>query len=171
MANHISFIDPLLITSGTNRPPIFIMDQYYFDIKPLQWFFTSAKAIPIVPAKISKTGLDQALSQVDKELDKKELVCLFPEGFISKDGKMQSFKNGVKTIADKHPEALIIPMALSGMWGSWFSRHKGGKAMRGLPKRRSLRTKIQINFGKPVKNDSNLLKNLENEVLNLRTEK
>ena len=128
--NHISFIDPLLITSATNRAPIFIMDQYYFDIKPLQWFFTSAKAIPIVPSKISKDGLEKALQKVERMLDKNHLIGLFPEGFISKDGELQGFKGGIKTIADKHPEVKIIPMAISGMWGSWLSRYPNGKAER-----------------------------------------
>ena len=171
-SNHISFIDPLLITSGTNRPPIFIMDQYYFDIKLLQWFFTSAEAIPIVPSKVSKDGLETALKKIDGMLKKNQLIGLFPEGFISKNGELQEFKSGIKTIADKHPEVKIIPMAISGMWGSWFSRHPNGKAMTGFPKRRGFfRTNIQINIGAPVENSKNLIQDLEKEILKLRTEK
>ena len=134
VCNHISFIDPLLVTAAMNRPPIFIMDQFYFNIKILQWFYTSARAIPIVPKKVCPDGLEKAMNSVQMRLDEKELIALFPEAYISKDGDIIPFKPGIEKLAKDNPEALIVPMAISGMWGSWFSRHKNGKALNGVPK-------------------------------------
>ena len=150
VCNHISFIDPLLVTAAMNRPPIFIMDQFYFNIKALQWFFNTARAIPIVTKKICPDGLEKAMKMVQERLNQSELIAFFPEAYISKDGEIINFKPGIEKLAKDNPGALIIPMAISGMWGSWFSRYKNGKALNGIPKRRNLRTEISINIGKPL---------------------
>jgi 1-acyl-sn-glycerol-3-phosphate acyltransferase len=168
VCNHISFIDPLLVTAVMNRPPIFIMDQFYFNIRALQWFFNTARAIPIVPKKICPDGLEKAMTMVQERLNQRELIALFPEAYISKDGEIIDFKPGIEKLARDNPDAQIIPMAISGMWGSWFSRHKNGKALNGLPKRRKLRTKISINIGKPVTSEGITKENLTKIVKELR---
>ena len=166
--NHISFIDPLLVTAVMNRPPIFVMDQFYFDIKILQWFYTSARAIPIVPKKVCEDGLKKAMDKIKEQLINKELVSLFPEAYISKDGDIIPFKRGIAELSKENSNITIIPMAISGMWGSWFSRHKNGKAMSGFPIRRSLRTKITINVGPGIKAENYTTEFLFNEVKRLR---
>jgi 1-acyl-sn-glycerol-3-phosphate acyltransferase len=169
-SNHISFIDPLLITSVMNRPPIFIMDQFYFNIKSLQWFYKSARAIPIVPKKVSEEGLKKAMKEIEVRLEQQELVVLFPEAYISKDGNMIPFKRGISELTKTNKNITIIPMAISGMWGSWFSRHKNGRAMNGMPKRRNLRTKITINIGQPISSQDFDTNKLYDEVKKLRGE-
>tara|TARA_B100000925_G_C22010564_1_gene476176 strand:+ start:2580 stop:4463 length:1884 start_codon:yes stop_codon:yes gene_type:complete len=167
-SNHISFIDPLLITAAMNRPPIFVMDQFYFDIKLLQWFYTSARAIPIVPKKVCADGLERAMNEIENRLNQSELVALFPEGYISRDGNMIPFKRGVYELSKKNTQIKIIPVAISGMWGSWFSRFNNGRAMSGLPKRRSFRTKISINIGAPINEEKLSTEHIHDRVLELR---
>ena len=150
-SNHVSFIDPLLLTAIFNRPPIFIMDQFYFDLKWLQWFYLSAKAIPIVPKKICPDGLEKAMNQTIAKLNEGEAVAIFPEGFITKDGELLPFKEGIKRFGSSVKELNLYPVAICGMYGSWFSRHKNGKAMNGFPWRRSIRTKLSIKVGNPIK--------------------
>lgn len=166
--NHISFIDPLLVTAASNRAPIFVMDQFYFDIKILQWFYKSARAIPIVPKKVCEDGLRRAMEQIEKRLEESELVALFPEAYISKDGDLIPFKKGVSELSKKDPKIQIVPMAISGMWGSWFSRHNNGRAMVGVPKRRSFRTEIEINVGQPIMASELTTQKLYDKVLSLR---
>jgi len=167
-SNHVSFIDPLILTVCVNRPPIFIMDQSYFDIKLLQWFYRSAKAIPITPKKICPDGLEKAMTETVKQLEKGELVAVFPEGFITKDGNLLKFKDGVKRLGNQVHSTMVVPVAISGMWGSWFSRHKKEKAMNGFPRRRNLRTKIKISIGTAAIGAEIQTENLQNQVLNLR---
>ena len=153
-----------------NRPPIFIMDQFYFNIKSLQWFYKSARAIPIVPKKVSEEGLKKAMKEIEVRLEQQELVVLFPEAYISKDGNMIPFKRGISELTKTNKNITIIPMAISGMWGSWFSRHKNGRAMNGMPKRRNLRTKITINIGQPISSQDFDTNKLYDEVKKLRGE-
>ena len=167
-ANHISFIDPLLLCVCVNRPPIFIMDQAYFDLKILQWFYTSAKAIPITPNKISPEGLEKAMKQTQEDLKSGEMLAIFPEGFITKDGEIKDFKEGIQRLGATIPELNLYPVAISGMWGSWFSRHINGSAMNGLPTRRSFRTKITVSVGLPIKGPDIIPSTVREQVENLR---
>ncbi len=167
-ANHISFIDPLLLCVVANRAPIFIMDQAYFDLKLLQWFYTSAQAIPITPKKICPDGLEKAINATIEQLRRDEMIAIFPEGFITKTGEIIQFKDGIKRLGEAVPELTLYPVAISGMWGSWFSRHIDGKAMNGLPRRRSFRTKIKISVGKPIKGPDIIPEKVQDEVEKLR---
>lgn len=167
-ANHVSFIDPLILTVAVNRPPIFIMDQAYFDLKLLQWFYTSAKAIPITPKKICSEGLKLAMEASEYQLKQGEMVAIFPEGFITKDGNLLPFKDGITRLGRIVPELNLYPVAISGMWGSWFSRHKNGKAMNGFPKRRAFRTKIKVSVGKPIPGPEIIASNVQDIIEKLR---
>jgi len=144
------------------------MDQFYFDIKIIQWFFKSARAIPIVPKKVCKNGLEIALEKVEERLKEGEMVALFPEAYITKTGELLPFKPGIEQMAKKHSDCLIIPLAISGMWGSWFSRHINQRAMTGFPWRRSFRTKLTINIGSPIQSRDLTTTDLEKKIESLR---
>jgi len=167
-ANHVSFIDPLLLTVAVNRPPIFIMDQSYFDLKLLQWFYTSSQSIPITPKKISPDGLKRAMLEIERQLKNGEMVAIFPEGFITRNGEIIEFKDGISRLGKAVPELNLYPVAISGMWGSWFSRFKNGRAMNGLPKRRNFRTKITVSVGKAISGPDITPSNVRDIVENLR---
>ncbi|HFB64555.1 MAG TPA: MFS transporter [Aeromonadales bacterium] len=133
VCNHVSFVDPLIIAGFANRPVRFVMDHQIFKIPVLNFIFRTAKAIPIAPEKEDAEMKKKAFETIEKALQNGELVAIFPEGKITYDGRLNAFKPGIEEIIKKTP-VPVIPMALQGLWGSFFSR-RGGKAMKGLPRR------------------------------------
>lgn len=132
VANHVSFIDWFILTAGCRRPVRFVMDHTFFKMPVLGWLFRAAKAIPIAPAKEDAALKEAAFAAISRELRADELVCIFPEGKITYDGALNPFKPGVESILRQDP-VPVIPMAINGLWGSFFSR-KGGSAMTKVPK-------------------------------------
>ena len=133
VCNHVSFVDALIIAGYVRRPVRFVMDYRIYKTPGLHWIFKLAKAIPIAPKHEDPEMLAAAYDKIEETLNERELLCIFPEGAITRDGEMATFKKGIEKILERTP-VPVIPMALLGLWGSWFSRYKG-KAMKGLPKR------------------------------------
>jgi 1-acyl-sn-glycerol-3-phosphate acyltransferase len=146
VCNHVSFIDWMLIAGAMGRPPRFLMEKEYFEIKAIGWWFKSVKAIPIASGKIDPVGYREAFKLVEKELQEGNLVAIFPEGEITKHGELNRFRDGVLKIINTTP-VPILPVALKGLWGSWFSRFSGS-ACKGMPsfKRRI----IELRVGKTI---------------------
>ncbi|MDB5048437.1 MAG: putative acyltransferase family protein [Fibrobacteres bacterium] len=142
VCNHVSFIDWFIITAACRRPVHFVMDNSMFRNPLLGWLFRLSRAIPIAPAKEDAAVKERAFELISKELRDDNLVCIFPEGKITYDGAMNPFRPGVERILARDA-VPVIPMAIDGLWGSFFSR-KGGKAMASLPKpsRRSVSVAI-----------------------------
>jgi 1-acyl-sn-glycerol-3-phosphate acyltransferase len=128
VCNHVSFVDPLLLAAASSRPARFVMDHRIFKIPILHFVFTTGRAIPIAPAKEDAAMMERAFDEVAKALSEGELVCIFPEGKITHTGDMNPFRPGIEHIIERTP-VPVIPVALRGLWGSFFSR-KGGPAMR-----------------------------------------
>jgi len=103
------------------------MDYRIFKTPVLSFIFRTAKAIPIAPAKEDPILLDQAYERIAKALEAGELVGIFPEGRITDTGEFYPFRNGITKILERTP-VPVVPMALQGLWGSFFSR-KDGPAM------------------------------------------
>jgi hypothetical protein len=146
VCNHVSFIDWLIIASGSKRPPRFVMYHGFLKLPFLGWIFRDAKVIPIAPAKESEETMAAAFDRIAAELEAGEVVCIFPEGTVTRTGDMNVFRPGVEKILRRTP-VPVVPMALKGMWGSFFSR-KGGAAMR-RPFRRFW-SRIELVIGEPV---------------------
>ena len=146
VCNHISFIDWFIITAGCGRPVIFVMDHRIFKIPLVSIIFRLAKAIPIAPAKEDPDAKERAFKRIAAALKDNNIVCIFPEGKISFEGNLNPFKPGVEIILNETP-VPVIPMALTGLWGSFFSREKGG-AMKGMP--HPSRRKIKLMIGQPL---------------------
>ena len=146
VCNHVSFIDALVVGGSIRRPVRFVMYYKIFNWPLASWLFKSAKAIPIASYKEHPELLEQAYDRIAEELANGELVCIFPEGAISQDGEVQMFKRGIERILERS-SVPVIPMALSGLWGSFFSRSDGG-AMKG-PMRKFLGL-IHLAIGDPV---------------------
>lgn len=127
IANHVSFVDALIITAACRRPIRFVMDHHIFRWPILSFFFKSSKAIPIAPAKEDAAMMERAFEEVSKALRNGELVCIFPEGKITANGEMNPFRPGITRILQRDA-VPVVPMALIGLWGSLFSR-KHGKAL------------------------------------------
>ena len=110
------------------------MDHKIFGIPILGFIFRTARAIPIAPAREDPDALARAFDQIDAELADGEVVCIFPEGTLTRDGEMNEFKRGVEKILERRP-VPVVPMALRGLYGSFFSRRDGKAAMTRLPRR------------------------------------
>lgn len=143
VCNHVSFVDALLIGGCVRRPVRFVMYYKIFKIPVLSWLFKTARAIPIAGYREDPEMLERAYEAIDKELAAGQLVCIFPEGAITRDGDIAPFKSGIENIIARRP-VTIIPMALRGLWGSWFSR-KDGAAVRKMPRR--FRARIELIAG------------------------
>ena len=146
VCNHVSFIDWFVITAACRRPVHFVMDNGMFKNPILGIFFRLSKAIPIAPAKEDPSVKERAFELISNELRNENLVCIFPEGKITHDGAMNVFRPGVERILAKDA-VPVVPMAIHGLWGSFFSR-KGGKAMSSLPK--PTHRNILITIGVPL---------------------
>ena len=146
VCNHVSFVDALLVGGSIRRPIRFVMYYKIFQIPLLRFIFKTAKAIPIASAKENVDLLKNAFEQIDEELAAGHVVCIFPEGGITRDGEIQRFRSGIERIIERRP-VPVIPIALCGIWGSWFSRQSGG-GLRKIPGR--LWAKVTVRIGEAV---------------------
>ncbi|WP_322061953.1 MFS transporter [Paraburkholderia sp. J63] len=147
VCNHVSYIDAVVIMAQSPRPIRFVMDHQIFRSPLLGWLFRQAKAIPIAPAHEDPALLAAAYERCAAALAEGELVCIFPEGKLTKTGEMNPFRHGVTEILKRHP-APVVPMALRGLWGSLFSRHAASGQER--PRRRGLTSRLTLAVGEPV---------------------
>jgi 1-acyl-sn-glycerol-3-phosphate acyltransferase len=146
VANHVSFVDWLIVSSACPRPVRFVLHHGFAKIPLLGWFFRDAKVIPIASGYESAETMRAAFDRIARDLEDGELVCIFPEGKITKTGELDTFRKGIEKIVARTP-VPVIPMALCGLWGSFFSR-KGGAAMR-RPFRRFW-SRIELVVGEPI---------------------
>ncbi len=147
VANHVSFVDALVIMAACRRPIRFVMDHNIFRWPILSFAFRTSRAIPIASARDDPDATRRAFDEVARALDAGELVGIFPEGHITDDGEIHRFRPGVRTILKRNP-VPVVPMALCGLWGSFFSR-KDGRAM-SRPFRRGAFNRIQLRVGAPL---------------------
>ena len=94
-------MDALVIGGSVRRPMRFVMDHSIFKIPVLGFIFRTARAIPIAPAREDPTRCSKAFDRIDAELAAGELVCIFPEGKLTRDGEMNEFKRGVEKILER----------------------------------------------------------------------
>lgn len=167
VCNHVSFVDALLIGGSIRRPVRFVMYYKIFSIPILSFMFRTAKAIPIAGHREDPQLLERAYDRIDEELGAGNIVCIFPEGAITQDGEIAAFRGGVENILARRP-VPVVPLALRGLWGSWFSR-KGGGAIVKMPRR--IRARIELIAGRKIGAEQASASRLENEVRALYAEK
>ena len=131
VCNHVSYVDWLFIASACRRPVHFVMHASIYRLPFLNWIFRLAKVIPIESGKKNPAALRQAFVKISGVLESGGLVCLFPEGRLTRTGRINNFRPGIERIIRNTP-VPVVPLALRGMWGSFFS-HKNGPAMRCRP--------------------------------------
>jgi 1-acyl-sn-glycerol-3-phosphate acyltransferase len=164
VCNHVSYMDGLILGGACRRPIRFVMFEPIFRIPVLKFIFKTGKAIPIASRKENEAVYLNAFEQISKALEEGEVVCLFPEGKLTRDGEIDEFKAGIEKIVARNP-VPVIPLALRGLWGSFFS-HKGGAALKRLPKR--FWSKVEINAGEPVAPEDVKADDLRSRVAALR---
>ncbi|OGT31925.1 MAG: glycerol acyltransferase [Gammaproteobacteria bacterium RIFCSPHIGHO2_12_FULL_35_23] len=158
--NHVSFMDVLIISAASKRPIRFIMDYKLFQAPLLHNIAKLAKTIPVATVKEDPVMKANAFIEAAKALKRGEILGIFPEGSITRDGKIAIFRRGIEEILNSAP-APVIPMAIYGLWGSFFSR-KYGKAMANLPRR--FWSKVSLHVGKPIPAEEFSLERLQLEI-------
>ncbi len=142
LGNHISWLDWAMVQIASSRPIHFVMSKQYYERWYLSWLLDLLGVIPIAD-KISRG----ALETVNQHLKEGHVVCLFPEGSISKNGQLGEFKRGFcHCINDV--DGIIAPFYLHGLWGSHFSR--ASNHLKSLKRPNGLRRTIIVAFGKPL---------------------
>jgi 1-acyl-sn-glycerol-3-phosphate acyltransferase len=167
VCNHVSFVDALVIAAACPRPIRFVMDHRIFKLPVLSFVFRTSRAIPIAPAKEDPAMMERAFADVAKALKEGDLVAIFPEGRITDTGELYPFRPGITRILKATP-VPVVPMALRGLWGSFFSR-KGGAAM-SKPLRFVPFRKIALAVNAPVPPSAAAPEALQANVLALRGE-
>lgn len=146
VANHTAFHDFLFVGVALSRPVRFVMHEHHFRYAPLRAFFEASRVIPIAPAKQSPLRLAAAMDAIDDALARGEVVVIFPEGRMSDDGRMNELRPGLERIVARRP-VPVVPVAVSGLFGSWMSRAHG-EPMSGRPRR--FRARVTVRIGRPL---------------------
>jgi len=151
--NHVSFVDAVLLMAASPRPISFLMDHRIFRVPVLGGLFRLAKAIPVAPQQEDPATYHAAFERAAQVLRAGGLLAIFPEGGVTRDGQLQEFKGGIMKILERARadgvQAPVIPMALTNLWGSYFSRIEPGGAMV-RPWRRGFYSRVGLNVGSPV---------------------
>ena len=163
VANHVSYVDALLIGGAVRRPVRFVMYKGIYQIPVANWLFKAAKTIPICGKQQDEKMYEAAFAAIRRELSEGNLVCIFPEGRLTKDGEIDAFRTGIERIIAETP-VPVIPMALQGLWGSFFSHHGDGA----FKFKGRFWSKIKLMVGEPVAASAVTAANLEQLVRALR---
>jgi len=167
VCNHVSYVDAVVIAASVRRPIRFVMDHRIFQIPVLSFIFRAMRTIPIAPAREDAAMKERAFAEAAAALRAGEIVGIFPEGKLTDTGEMNPFRPGVQQMLETTP-VPVVPLALSGLWGSFFSRSYQGRAMRRL---RGFFSRIALKAGPPVPPERVALPQLEATVLALRGER
>ncbi len=145
LGNHISWIDWALVQTACPRPIRFVMERGLYERWYLNWFLRMFDVIPIAAGRSR-----EAFQQVARALDNGEVVCIFAEGTISRNGQLNEFRPGyVKALGhcEAAEQVVIVPFYLRGLWGSRFSRSSSKLTQN---RRRGLKRNIAVAFGAPL---------------------
>ena len=145
VANHVSWVDALLVGAASDRMIRFLMYRGYYEARPLNWLFKKMGVIPIARGD-SAEQKQQSLSMARAEIERGHVVCIFAEGAITRTGNLLKFRRGFEQIAEGMA-APIIPVCLDGVWGSLFSWERGRLLFK-WP--RHVRAPVRVLFGAPL---------------------
>ncbi|MEM7077284.1 MAG: MFS transporter [Pseudomonadota bacterium] len=162
VCNHVTFVDALLLAGAVRRPIRFIMFKPIFDLPVLNFVFRTSGAIPIQSAKEDPDAYEAAFAEIAQGLAAGDLLCIFPEGALTRDGEIAQFRRGVERIVEETP-VPVVPLALQGLWGSYFS-YAGGVFRN--PSR--FWSRVKIVAGKLLRPEQVSAQRLQEEVTALR---
>lgn len=162
IANHVSYMDGVLIQAACQRPIRFVIDKYIYELPGVNYFMRHNRAIPVFP---KKEEVVRMLDEISEALEAGDLVCIFPEGQLTYTGNLGRFKPGVEWIIDRDP-VPIYPVALKGLWGSIFSRKYLKSRFRWVPK--TLRRKVTVICGDAIHPGDVTVNLLQRRVLALK---
>ncbi len=162
-ANHVSFVDPLIIGGMIRRPVRFVMYHKIFKIPVLHFIFKTGRAIPIASRTENPAILETAWQRIHEVIDAGDVLGIFPEGSITQSGEIAEFKKGIEKIVGQNPVS-VVPMALCNLWGSLFSRRDPPYKRRPY----KFRALIELRVGQPIPPGELTAQRLEDEVRKLR---
>ncbi len=144
LGNHISWIDWAIIQLASPRPVQFVMHKRFYERWYLKWFFKMFGCVPIEKGASSKASLET----IAKLLNQGKVVCLFPEGALSRTGHLGEFRRGFeKAAAQCNDDVVIQPFYLRGLWGSQFSSSSEKLKSKPMP---GWRRDIIVAFGETI---------------------
>ncbi len=169
--NHVSIVDVLLLMAASPRPIYFVMDKTIYNMPLVHWLFKAGKAIPIAPAHEDAALLEAAYQRCVAHLADGDIIGIFPEGKITKTGQLNEFRHGLTVLQERCASAgvaapPVVPMALQGLWGSYFSRVEG--SVMSKPFRRGMFSPVTLNIGAPIAAKDLDLKQLQATVETLK---
>jgi acyl-[acyl-carrier-protein]-phospholipid O-acyltransferase/long-chain-fatty-acid--[acyl-carrier-protein] ligase len=148
ISNHVSYVDWLLLTAAAKRPVRFLIGKPFYESPWLKPFVRVARVIPI-PSELRPHEVVLALRRCGEAIRSGDVACVFAEGGITHTGRLQPFQRGFEKIM-RGPALSgtpIVPVALTGVWGSVFS-FEGGKFFWKWP--RQFRRPVTVNFDRPL---------------------
>lgn len=164
VCNHVSYVDALLLAGAVRRPIRFVVFKPIFDIPVLNFVFRTGRAIPITGKSLDAETYEEAFRAIREGLGEGGLLCIFPEGKLTADGEIGPFRPGIERILAETP-VPVVPVALRGLWGSFFSFKEGFFRNTGR-----FWSRVQVVAGDPVAPARATAEALRNRVLALRGE-
>ena len=158
LPNHITWVDAIVLQLASPRPIRFIIEETYYRKKLLHPFLRLIGCIPITQRRAKDAMRDAA-----ERIRAGEIVCLFPEGQLSRSGTLLRLRRGYELIA-RRAEAPVVPVWLDQLWGSIFS-FQGGRFFTKWP--RSFPYDVLVAFGKPLHADAADIATVREELLKL----
>jgi acyl-[acyl-carrier-protein]-phospholipid O-acyltransferase / long-chain-fatty-acid--[acyl-carrier-protein] ligase len=158
LPNHITWVDALVLQLACPRPIRYIIDQEFYHKPMLRPLLHAVGCIPI-DVRHSRSAIRAATEQ----LAAGEIVCLFPEGQLTRSGTLLRLHRGYELIA-QHANAAVVPVWLDRLWGSIFS-FQGGKFFTKLP--REIPYRVTVAFGKPLEANAADIATVREELLKL----
>ena len=164
VCNHVSYMDASLLAGAVRRPIRFVMHRNIYRIPVLNFIFRTGRTIPILPEREDPAVFEAAFEAVREGLAAGDLLCIFPEGKLTADGEVDQFRKGIERIVEESA-VPVVPMALRGLWGSFFSPEGKGPFRRG---RGRFWSRVEIVVGEPVTPAEVVADDLRERVLALR---
>lgn len=165
VANHVSYIDTVVIMAIAPRPTHFLIGQRYFRLPVLGYLLKKSGALAL-PEETAPLEVWAAFyQQVDQLFEQDALVAFFPENALSGDGQLGVFSPYTAQLLAIKP-VPVIPVLLQGLWGSFFSRVEGRALTK--PFRRGLFSPITAIIGQPLPAENLTPRQLRQELLALQ---
>ena len=147
LSNHVSYVDWMAIMAASPRPVRFVVASPFADNPWIGWLLRLAKVIPM-PRGIGPRAMTHSLDEIGQALDRGDVVCMFPEGYPTRNGTMLPFHRGFEKVVEGRSVA-IIPCHLDQLWGSIFS-YKCGRLFWKWPMRRKYPVTVTFAARQPV---------------------